>query len=179
MGPDVTRPSGGNTSHSDQHVSPPAVWPSDIHMVSSGNQTMGLWHPLVVTQATYINTDPSCTRNTWVSLFFEPYMYWMYCSKVLYIECTHWIFTCRIYLDHIHPPYFNSSPYTPELSYLFIFNNLWRPISAAYMFTDVAIHCGVHILPRTISPQKSHSPFSRTYEYTLKYSCKKTKTPYN
>ena len=41
MDPDFPMASGGSTGHSDQHVSPPAVWPSDIHMVSGGGPHHG------------------------------------------------------------------------------------------------------------------------------------------
>lgn len=67
MGLDVSVASGGKAGHSDQHYPlplPQAVWPSDIHIVSNGipNYEYPPWI-LVVTWATDINMDTSCSKT--------------------------------------------------------------------------------------------------------------------
>lgn len=64
LGPDIPMASGGSTDHSDQHV---PLWQHNSQISTwslVAIQIMDMTWPLVVTQATDTDTDPSCSRTT-------------------------------------------------------------------------------------------------------------------
>lgn len=64
MGPDVPMALGGSTDHSDQHVSLWQHGPQISTWSLVAIQIRDTAWPWVVTQATDIDTDPSCSRTT-------------------------------------------------------------------------------------------------------------------